>query len=137
MNNSSLQEGGWYYHPALPIWLVHQTIAIGPSPPGEPSPWPNWKSDWVQHEWQLALNRDIKANGIRDPLILWNYSVRKGGSRLRAAKALGIETVPTLLYLSNGQPIPTGARALAPGDYPVEGVPDVVSRVQRSGGEGL
>lgn len=109
-----------YHIRKLPIALVREEIVIPKTgncyvwEGWKTSPWPRWASDGFRKPgWFEALKADIAKNGTRGPILLWDYAVVRGGSRLRAALDLGYNTVPALLCIPQGEVPPDGARPLA------------------------
>ena len=106
-----------YYHPHLPLNRVLQAIVV---PKGREKiweswtvrPWPNWESP-RKAEFLKALLEDIQVNGMKKPILLWDYAVVTGGTRLMCARALGKTNVPALLSLREdlGEP-PEGSRLI-------------------------
>jgi hypothetical protein len=128
-----------YWCPKFPIVRVLQAIVV---PKGNGKiyeswkyePWPEWGSPRNQ-EFEAALEADIALNGVRKPILLWDYAVVRGGSRLRAAHALGIATVPVLLSLSEAYPSPdAGCQRLSQIAHPAILGSDPVVIVWRRGG---
>lgn len=102
-----------YYVPALPITRVLEAIVVpkGRQPLWESwavKPWPEWGSPRSE-EFELSLLRSIQQSGILRPLLLWDFAVVRGGSRLRAARRAGLKVVPALLSLSEYTEPPEGA----------------------------
>lgn len=63
---------------------------------------------WISHEpthrkpmFQKALGESLKKEGVRNPIILYGlpegFFLCFGGSRLRAARDVGLETIPALV----------------------------------------
>lgn len=66
------------------------------------------------------LERDIAANGIREPLDLgFNeyFATLDGHHRLAVARRLGLETVPVALRRLPAEPRPWWAQDMDPDDY--------------------
>ena len=102
-----------YFVPFLPIARVLEAIVV---PKGSAAlwdswtvrPWPEWRSP-RDPAFELTVLRSVQQSGILRPLLLWDYAVVRGGTRLRAAKRAGLTTVPALLSLSDEIEPPEGA----------------------------
>lgn len=122
-----------YYHPAFPIDRVREAIVV-PKDRGPiwaswtVTPWKNWDSP-RQVEFFRAMLKDICQNGIRKPILLWDYAVVTGGTRLQCAKALSKTTIPAILSLRSdlGDP-PAGSQLLNQLGHPaiLEHNPDTI-----------
>lgn len=121
-----------YYHPHLPLNRVLQAIVIpnGRSKIWESwkiAPWPNWESP-RKAEFLKALLENIQVNGMKKPILLWDYAVVTGGTRLMCARALGKVNVPVIISLRDDLPVPEGARRINSISHPeiIGHNPDVV-----------
>lgn len=105
-----------YYHPTLPLSRVLEAMVV---PKGRDpiwaswkiTPWKNWESP-RKDEFFKAMLEDIMKNGVRKPVLLWDYAVVTGGTRLMCARALGKVNIPAILSLRDDLPVPEGARPL-------------------------
>lgn len=106
-----------YYHPCLPLDRVLEQIVVpkGRDPiwtSWRATPWKNWDSPRTA-DFFRAMLKDIDKHGVRKPVLLWDYAVVTGGTRLMCAKALGKLNIPAILSLRDdlGEP-PDGAKRL-------------------------
>jgi len=76
------------------------------------TPWNNWESP-RKDEFFKAMLEDILRVGIVKPVLLWDYAVVSGGTRLMCAKALAKTNIPAILSLRDdlGEP-PVGSRLI-------------------------
>jgi hypothetical protein len=58
-------------------------------------------SNHTKAGFQEALNADVKEKGVRNPILVWSLPeglfLTFGGSRLKAAIAAGMETIPAII----------------------------------------
>jgi hypothetical protein len=63
--------------------------------------WLERLSTHTKEGFQAALNESIKAEGFRNPILVWVFPegtfLTFGGSRVKAARAVGLEEIPAII----------------------------------------
>ena len=63
--------------------------------------WQPGISNHTKPQFQAALNESIEQDGIRNPVLVWSLPegifLTFGGSRVKAARAIGLEHVPAII----------------------------------------
>ena len=69
-----------------------------------------WRPELSNHtkpKFQAALNESVRKNGIRNPILVWNLPegifLTFGGSRVKAAQAAGLLSIPAIINDYTGE----------------------------------